>query len=61
MAISDFPKPGDDLDYAPLALVYCPSCELVQLSHSVKRDRLYRDYWYLSGLNESMVAALPTW
>ncbi len=58
MAISDFPKPGDDLDYAPLELRYCERCELVQLRHSVERDRLYRDYHYLSGLNETMIAAL---
>lgn len=58
VAISDFPKPGDDLDYAPLTLVQCPACELVQLKHSVNRDRLYRNYYYKSGLNESMIAAL---
>ncbi len=58
MAISDFPKPGGKLDYAPLTLVQCPTCELVQLKHSVNRDRLYCHYYYKSGLNESMVAAL---
>ena len=45
----------------PLVLAMCeaPECGLVQLRHSVSRDRLFsHDYWYRSGINESMVSAL---
>jgi NDP-4-keto-2,6-dideoxyhexose 3-C-methyltransferase len=58
-AVSDFyaTVPVDELR-APLCLVQCGVCGLVQLTHSVSRDRLYKDYWYRSGLNPAMVAAL---
>ena len=58
LAISDFVLPGDPEDRAPLELVVCLDCSLVQLRHTVDRDRLYRNYYYRSGTNESMVAAL---
>ena len=59
LCISDFVKPGDPEDRAPLELVVCLDCSLVQLRHTVERDRLYRgEYWYRSATNESMVAAL---
>lgn len=58
-AVSDFYAtiPADELR-APLRLMQCASCGLVQLSHSVDKERLYRHYWYHSGLNETMVRAL---
>ena len=43
---------------APLELVQCPTCSLVQLRHTVKRDLLYKTYWYKSGTQEAMVKAL---
>ena len=58
LCVSDFPPPGGSEDSAPLELVCCLGCSLVQLRHTVDRDRLYKDYWYRSGTNESMVAAL---
>jgi NDP-4-keto-2,6-dideoxyhexose 3-C-methyltransferase len=60
LCVSDFVGPCqvDDEDRAPLELMVCDDCSLVQLRHTVDRDRLYRDYWYHSGTNESMVAAL---
>jgi NDP-4-keto-2,6-dideoxyhexose 3-C-methyltransferase len=59
LCVSDFIKPGDAEDRAPLELVVCLDCSLVQLRHTVERDRLYRgSYWYRSGTNESMRAAL---
>src|SRR5262245_3332950 len=58
LAISDCLDPGQEPDRAPLELVRCGGCSLVQLRHSVDRDRLYRTYHYRSGLNETMVAAL---
>lgn len=56
--ISDFVDDGQECDKAPLMLVRCHDCTLVQLAHTVDRDRLYRRYWYHSGQNESMVKAL---
>lgn len=45
-------------DIAPLLLRECNNCKLVQLSHVVHRDRLFRNYWYRSGVNKSMRDAL---
>lgn len=42
----------------PLELVKCDHCNLVQLRHSVDPDMMYRTFWYRSGINESMRAAL---
>ena len=59
LAVSDFvTDPAAEPDRAPLELVRCFRCGLVQLRHSVERDRLYRTYHYRSGTNETMVAAL---
>lgn len=58
LCISDWIKPGQQEDRAPLELLVCEDCSLVQLRHTVDRDRLYRSYYYRSGVNESMVAAL---
>jgi hypothetical protein len=58
LAISDFLAPGQAVERAPLALVRCAACGLVQLRHTVDRDRLYRTYHYRSSVNETMVAAL---
>jgi NDP-4-keto-2,6-dideoxyhexose 3-C-methyltransferase len=43
---------------APLDLVECPACELVQLKESVDADLLFRDFWYRSGVTGSMKQAL---
>src|SRR4030065_1294635 len=58
IAISGFPHPGDPDNYTPLTLLQCADCSLVQLQHTVDRDHLYKDYYYRSGTNESMVKAL---
>jgi SAM-dependent methyltransferase len=57
--ISDFVKkqPSDDKK-VPLELVLCENCLLLQLKHTANQDIMYANYWYLSGLNESMVRAL---
>lgn len=39
---------------APLELVLCQKCSLLQLKHTVSQEQLYRNYWYLSGINETM-------
>lgn len=55
-----FPKSGEpDAESAPLALVKCRSCHLVQLAHDYDGEDLYRgSYGYRSGINESMVKHL---
>lgn len=57
-ALSDFLPPGSTFDTAPLDVVRCADCTLVQLRHTVDRERLYRRYHYRSGLQPAMVAAL---
>ena len=46
----------------PLELVLCEvkngGCGLLQLRHTTPPELMYTHYWYLSGLNESMKAAL---
>jgi len=57
--VSDFLAPGEaDGLKAPLELVLCQRCRLLQLKHTVPADALYRNYWYRSGTNQSMRDAL---
>jgi NDP-4-keto-2,6-dideoxyhexose 3-C-methyltransferase len=42
----------------PLELVMCESCTTVQLSASVNPDLMYKEFWYRSGISESMRASL---
>ena len=57
--VSDFPQPGDlDGIKAPLELVLCRRCRLLQLRHSVPGEHMYRNYWYRSGTNQTMRGAL---
>jgi len=58
-AVSDFyDKIPDDELRAPLCLCQCRGCGLVQLTVSVNKDRLYRNYFYRSSLNPAMTLAL---
>ena len=50
-------NPADDMK-APLVLCRCGNCGLVQLKHTVDLDSMYRQYWYSSSLNKSMVTSL---
>lgn len=45
---------------APLNLILCshPECSLVQLRESVDPDLMYRQFWYKSGINQTMRNAL---
>ena len=49
---------NDDLPHAPLNLMRCFHCGLLQLGHTVKPDLLYREFWYLSSVNQTMRDAL---
>lgn len=43
---------------APLELVQCEGCGLVQLRHTVDPDVLYKKFWYRSSINPQMRMAL---
>ena len=44
---------------APLVLVYCRKCRLLQLQHSAPQALMYRKfYWYRSGVTHTMRTAL---
>ena len=57
--VSDFPLPNAEPgSKAPLELVLCRRCHLLQLRHSVSPEEMYRNYWYRSGTNRTMQLAL---
>src|SRR5687768_13841874 len=47
---------------APLDLILCDAsqggCGLLQLRHTVDQQSMYRNYWYRSGVNQTMKLAL---
>ena len=44
---------------APLNLVYCKNCTLLQLEHSAPQEIMYKKfYWYRSGVTKTMKVAL---
>lgn len=53
-------EPWQDVGTAPLTLLRCDSCDLIQLSHTVREEDLYRNYWYLSRLNRKIVDNLAS-
>ncbi len=58
--VSDFPSdPRAEGIKAPLELVLCGRCTLLQLRHTAPQEILYaRHYWYRSGVTETMRLAL---
>lgn len=57
--ISNFITPGEqEVIKAPLELMLCSHCKLVQLKHTVPGEHLYQNYWYRSGTNQTMRNAL---
>ena len=58
IALNDFVDKDQASVFVPLTLVKCTQCDLVQLQDTANLDLLYRQYWYQSGLNKSMVADL---
>ena len=51
-----FPKKNQEIKKAPLDLIMCNQCKLVQLSHKFNLRYLYGpDYGYRSGINITMV------
>ena len=50
---------GNNLGRAPLELIKCNNCELVQLRHTAPQELLYKaQYWYKSGINPVIVEDL---
>ena len=57
--VSNFlPPTEDDGIKAPLELVLCRRCSLLQLRHTVPCNSMYQNYWYRSGTNQTMRDAL---
>ena len=59
--IMGYPPLSYPRDYgvkAPLRLWMCCQCKLVQLEHTVDRDKLYEHYYYRSGISGTMRNAL---
>lgn len=58
--VSNFVKNKDEASItAPLELVLCEKCSLLQLRHTAPQELLYaRFYWYRSGITNTMKAAL---
>jgi len=56
--VSDFVASDGNNPQAPLELVRCVNCGLVQLRHTFSRENLYRHYWYRSGISPTMRKAL---
>lgn len=56
--VSDFVTSSGEHPKAPLELVKCLNCGLVQLKHTIPRNSLYRYYWYRSGISGTMRDAL---
>ena len=59
-AVIDFPSWQDAGVKAPLCIAVCEACGLAQLRETVRRDFMYRHYWYRSGTSDTMVLALES-
>jgi len=58
-AVTGFPeKPEEKMHKAPLEIVLCKKCNLLQMRYTFERELLYRHYWYESGISPMMVRAL---
>ena len=52
-------RPGDtEKPLVPLTLCVCARCYVTQLRHTTAPDILFTEFWYRSGINEMMRAAL---
>jgi SAM-dependent methyltransferase len=46
--------PSPHLKKIPLKLVLCKKCYLLQTLHTTKKSILYKNYWYMSKINQTM-------
>lgn len=61
LRLNAFPRYAWEIEQihrVPLLLMLCQGCGLVQLDRTVPRDWMYRQYYYRSGVNETMVQEL---
>src|SRR3989338_10471754 len=59
--VNNFINKGEEKNHAkaPLELILCQNCSLLQLKHTAPQELLYaRFYWYKSGVTETMRNAL---
>src|SRR5262245_38856283 len=49
-----FAESKEGLPSAPLHLCRCANCGLLQLRDTVNPDLLFREFWYRSGINQTM-------
>ncbi len=54
MSLPTWPHSKEEGVKASLKLMVCPSCFLGQLAQSIDRESLFREYWYRTGINETM-------
>jgi NDP-4-keto-2,6-dideoxyhexose 3-C-methyltransferase len=52
------PEKDETLPRAPLQLVRCSHCGLLQLGHTTNPDLLFRQFWYRTGMNDTMKSAM---
>jgi NDP-4-keto-2,6-dideoxyhexose 3-C-methyltransferase len=49
-------KEGDNIGKAPMDMIWCNNCTLVQLKHTAPQELMYSGYyWYKSGLNKVII------
>jgi len=61
LPLSYFPLPEEpDSEIHPLKLAFNKQSGLVQLCHTIDPDEMYSQYWYMSGVNQSMKDALKS-
>lgn len=49
-------KPGENIGKAPLEMLWCNGCTLVQLKDTAPQELMYSgNYWYESGLNKIII------
>lgn len=58
IAPSGFGAASHNAERFPLDLTTCAECGLTQLRHTLNLDTSFRQYWYRSSLNQTMVKAL---
>lgn len=54
MSLPTWPLSKNKEVNAPLKLMQCQTCSLAQLAHSIDRESLFREYWYRTGINDTM-------
>lgn len=54
MSLPTWPLSKEQGVNAPLDFVVCTSCGLGQLAHSINRESFFTEYWYRTGINNTM-------